>query len=100
MVIEPPAPKAVFPRLTCALCGASQSYGHIGSTASRLESSRFTILTTNRRVKWIFNNCWLLMEEFDLAHRCRALASSFARGGVGGVRPARSDMALYQFGSE
>jgi 5-methylcytosine-specific restriction enzyme subunit McrC len=63
---------------------------------------RFQELTVdtprNRLIRAALDRLARLVANGDLAHRCRALASSLARAGVGGLRPSRSDMALEQFG--
>ena len=52
----------------------------------------------NRCVRAALDLMARLVISLELASRCRALASSLARSGVGGLRPSRSDLALDQIG--
>jgi 5-methylcytosine-specific restriction enzyme subunit McrC len=52
----------------------------------------------NRLVRAALDLMARLVETPELAHRCRSLASSLARSGVGGRRPSRSDLATDQIG--
>ena len=52
----------------------------------------------NRLVRAALDLMARLVQNQELAHRCRSLASSLARSGVGGLRPSRSDLALDQIG--
>jgi|SRR5579871_464505 len=52
----------------------------------------------NRLVRAALDRMARLVRSIELAHRCRSLASGLARAGVGGVRPARADMARDQIG--
>lgn len=52
----------------------------------------------NRLVRAALDVMARLVHRQDLNHRCRTLASSLARAGVGGLRPSRSDLALDQIG--
>ena len=52
----------------------------------------------NRLVRAALDIMARLVQNRELIQHCRALASSLARAGVGGVRPSRTDLALEQFG--
>ncbi|MBK7930488.1 MAG: 5-methylcytosine-specific restriction endonuclease system specificity protein McrC [Bryobacterales bacterium] len=52
----------------------------------------------NRLVRAALDLMARLLRNGELVHRCRALASTLARAGVGGVRPSRADLALDQIG--
>lgn len=52
----------------------------------------------NRLVRAALDLMARLVQSEELVHRCRSLASSLARSGVGGLRPSRSDLALDQIG--
>jgi len=63
---------------------------------------RFQDLTTdtprNRLIRAALELMARLVQSEELTHRCRSMASSLARSGVGGPRPSRSDVALDQIG--
>jgi 5-methylcytosine-specific restriction enzyme subunit McrC len=63
---------------------------------------RFHDLTTdtprNRHVRAALDLMARLVQNEELVRRCRSLASSLARSGVGGLRPSRSDLAVDQIG--
>jgi 5-methylcytosine-specific restriction enzyme subunit McrC len=52
----------------------------------------------NRLVRAALDLMARFVRSDELVHRCRALASSLARAGVGGVRPSRGDLAADQIG--
>lgn len=52
----------------------------------------------NRLVRAALELMARLVKGPELVHRCRSLASSLARSGVGGLRPSRSDLATDQIG--
>ena len=52
----------------------------------------------NRLVRAALDRMARLVRSAELLHRCRSLAAGLARAGVGGVRPARADMARDQIG--
>ena len=52
----------------------------------------------NRLVRAALERIVRLVRSADLVHRCRSLASSLARAGVGGVRPTRSDLSRDRIG--
>jgi 5-methylcytosine-specific restriction enzyme subunit McrC len=52
----------------------------------------------NRLVRAALDRLARFIRSTDLAQRCRSLASSLARAGVGGARPARADIARDQIG--
>jgi 5-methylcytosine-specific restriction enzyme subunit McrC len=78
------------------------------ATEARLLSSkgevfcRFADLTTdtprNRLVRAALSIMERLARSSELRFRCRSLASSLARAGVGGVRPCRSELAIDHVG--
>ena len=50
----------------------------------------------NRLVRAALDLMARLVQSEELVRRCRSLASSLARSGVGGLRPSRSDLAVDQ----
>jgi 5-methylcytosine-specific restriction enzyme subunit McrC len=52
----------------------------------------------NRLVRAAMERLLRLVRSSELVHRCRSLASSLARAGVGGVRPSRGDIVRDQVG--
>jgi 5-methylcytosine-specific restriction enzyme subunit McrC len=52
----------------------------------------------NRLVRAALEIMIRLVRSKELVHRCRSLASSLARAGVGGVRPSRAELASDQIG--
>ena len=52
----------------------------------------------NRLVRAALDLMARFVKHPELVHRCRSLASSLARSGVGGLRPSRSDLATDQIG--
>jgi 5-methylcytosine-specific restriction enzyme subunit McrC len=52
----------------------------------------------NRLVRAALDRMTRLVRGSDPVHRCRSLASSLGRAGVGGMRPSRADLARDQIG--
>ena len=52
----------------------------------------------NRLVRAALELLVRLVRSEELVHRCRSLAFSLARAGVGGMRPSRADLAVDQVG--
>jgi 5-methylcytosine-specific restriction enzyme subunit McrC len=52
----------------------------------------------NRLVRAALDRMIRIVRSADLVHRCRSLASSLGRAGVGGVRPPRPELARDQVG--